>query len=63
MVLKPGVSRQITLSVDPRLLARFDGEANQWRIAEGTHQVALGKSARDLVPTGSANLEGRLFGG
>jgi len=52
----------VVLVVDPRLLARFDDKANQWRIAEGTYQVALGKSAADLVLTGSAELEGRLFG-
>lgn len=62
VVLKPGESKEVVLVVDPRLLARFDDKANQWRIAEGTYQVALGKSAADLVLTGSAELEGRLFG-
>jgi len=61
-VLKPGESKQVSLTVDPRLLARFEAKANQWRIAEGTYQIALGKSAGDLVLTGSAELEGRLFG-
>jgi beta-glucosidase len=60
--LQPGQSRQVTLSADPRLLARFDGQANQWRIIDGTHAVALGRSAGDLVLTDSANLTGRLFG-
>ena len=60
--LAPGESREVTLTADPRLLARFDGAANQWRITEGTHAVALGRSAGDLVLTGSANLTGRLFG-
>jgi beta-glucosidase len=52
----------ILKGADPRLLARFDGAANQWRITDGAHEVALGKSASDLVLTGSANLTGRLFG-
>jgi beta-glucosidase len=60
--LAPGESRQVTLTADPRLLARFDGATNQWRITDGSHEVALGKSARDLVLSGSANLRGRLFG-
>jgi beta-glucosidase len=60
--LAPGESRQVTLTADPRLLARFDGAANQWRITDGAHEVALGKSAGDLVLTGSTNLTGRLFG-
>ena len=60
--LRPGESRQVTLTADARLLARFDGKANQWRIAEGPHRVALGKSANDLALTGSAILAERHFG-
>jgi beta-glucosidase len=60
--LKPGESRQLTLTVDPRLVARFDGKANQWRITQGAHTIALGKSANDVVLTGTANLSGRYFG-
>ena len=52
----------MTISADPRLLARFDGTANQWRITDGVYAVALGKSAGDLVLTESANLSGRMFG-
>jgi beta-glucosidase len=59
--LAPGESRQVTLTADPRLLAPFDGATNQWRITDGSHEV-LGKSAGDLVLSGSANLRGRLFG-
>src|SRR5690606_8824731 len=60
--LAPGESRAVALTADPRLLARFDGAANQWRITDGMHEVALGRSATDLMLTGSANLTGRLFG-
>ncbi|MGH9869533.1 MAG: hypothetical protein ACREAA_15375 [Candidatus Polarisedimenticolia bacterium] len=47
---------------DPRLLARFDGSQGRWRIAGGTHRLALGKSADDPVLTAEAQLAGRLFG-
>jgi beta-glucosidase len=60
--LAPGESRQVTVTTDPRLLARFDGKANQWRITEDEHKVALGKSAGDLVLVGSTNLKAKLFG-
>ena len=60
--LAPGQSREVTLTADPRLLARFDGAANQWQITDGAHEVALGKSAGDLMLIGSANLTARLFG-
>src|SRR6516164_4063071 len=52
--LQPGTSRQVTITADRRLLARFDGPdgiTGNWRIAEGTYQVAVGKSAHDLVLT------------
>lgn len=32
--------------------------AGQWRITEGTHRIALGKAANDLVPTAEAQLMG-----
>jgi beta-glucosidase len=60
--LAPGESREVTLTAEPRLLARFDGKASQWRITEGVHRIALGGSADDLALVGSANLSGRLFG-
>jgi beta-glucosidase len=60
--LQPGESRTVTVTADPRLLARYDGDASQWRIADGTHRIALGKSAADLVLFAPAQLTGRLFG-
>lgn len=52
----------MTVTADPRLLARFDAAANQWRIADGIHRVALGRSAGDLVMTADARVTPRLFG-
>jgi len=60
--LSPGESRHVSLTADPRLLARFDSNANQWRISNGPHAVALGKSANDIMLVGSADLGGRFFG-
>jgi beta-glucosidase len=62
--LKPGESRTVTLTADPRLLARFDGPngLGRWRIAAGTYRIALGKSATDLVLRADAPLTARTFG-
>jgi beta-glucosidase len=60
--LRPGASRHVTLTADPRLLARFDAGRNQWRIPDGAHAVALGTSAANLVLTDSTHLTGRYFG-
>jgi beta-glucosidase len=58
--LEPGETRQVTITADPRLLARF--KAGKWRIAPGTHHVALGRSAADPVMSGEVELSGREFG-
>jgi beta-glucosidase len=60
--LKPGESKRISVTADPRLLARFDGAAKQWRIAPGAHRIVVGRSAVDVQAGGSAVLIGRLFG-
>jgi beta-glucosidase len=60
--LQPGESRSVTVTADPRLLARFDGDAGQWRITNGIYRIALGKAADDLLLTAEAQLTARLFG-
>jgi beta-glucosidase len=60
--LQPGESRRVMVTADPRLLARFDGDAGQWHITEGAHRFALGKAADDFVLTAEAPLTERRFG-
>jgi beta-glucosidase len=60
--LAPGASRTVTVSADPRLLARYDAGAGGWRIDGGTHRVALGRAADDLVLAAEVELSERRFG-
>jgi beta-glucosidase len=60
--LQPGESKRVTLVADPRLLARFDTQAGRWRITKGVYQIALGKSAGDLLLTAQTQLSAQLFG-
>ena len=60
--LDPGESKQVTVTADPRLLARFDSQARQWRITKGTYQVAVGAAADSLGLAGETVLRGALFG-
>ena len=60
--LEPGESRRVTVTADPRLLARFDTDAGQWRTSEGAHTIAVGRNAQDLVLDGKATLGERAFG-
>jgi beta-glucosidase len=62
--LAPGESRRVTLTADPRLLARFDGGVGRWRVARGAHRVAVGPSADvgGMALAADVVLEARLFG-
>lgn len=55
MDLEPGESRNVTITTDPRLLARFDGSKHRWRLDEGTYGVTLSRSATDPVAKGKAS--------
>jgi beta-glucosidase len=63
--LQPGESRHVTITADPRLLARFeglDGINGSWRIAEGTYRVAVGRSASVFLLTADTPMKARQFG-
>jgi beta-glucosidase len=57
--LAPGESRDVTVTADPRLLARYDGG---WHIAGGDYEIALGAAADDLRLTVTVRLAERRFG-
>lgn len=59
--LQPGESRQVTLTVDPRLLARYDNKSHKWVIAKGEYQLSLGSSSRNLTQNASVSLEAKSF--
>ena len=60
--LAPGESRQVTIATDPRLLARFDGDAAEWHVAGGTYEIALARAADDWVMTAGTTVADRRFG-
>ena len=45
--LAPGASREVTVTVDPRLLALYDSRSKTWRIAAGSYKVLLAHDAAD----------------
>ena len=57
--LAPGASQRVTLTVDPRLLAVWDGKAHGWSIAAGQYDIALGSSSRALSSTAQVTLAAR----
>jgi beta-glucosidase len=61
ILLQPSESRNITMTADPRLLARYDEDSGQWQIVTGTYHIGLGKAADNLVLTAETSLTGSLF--
>jgi beta-glucosidase len=56
VALKPGESRRITLTADPRLLADWSEAGGRWKRAAGRYEVFVGPNATDPVLTGAATL-------
>jgi beta-glucosidase len=61
VVLQPGETKQVTLTVDPRLLAHYDGKQHKWEIAKGSYELSLGSSSRDFTQKASVNIEAKSF--
>jgi beta-glucosidase len=59
--LAPGTSQELTLSIDPRLLANYEPERGAFRIAPGAYRVTLKSSARDIGETVSVTLAERVI--
>jgi beta-glucosidase len=47
--LPPGETHHVELTIDPRMLAIFDVDANKWHVVPGEYQFAVGSSSRDLA--------------
>ena len=61
LALRPGQSRVVDVTVDPRLLATWDGPSHRWRIAGGRYSVMLGASSRDIVQSVTVNVPARTL--
>ena len=60
--LEPGASQNVTIAIDPRLPADYDGKASHWHIVAGTYRVALSKDAATEVQAKNVSLAERSFG-
>lgn len=61
--LQPGESQLLSMTVDPRLLANFDTNKQQWRIEAGSYSVSLACAADAPVETSQIMLlAARHFG-
>lgn len=59
--LAPGETRRITLTAEPRVLARYDTSAPGWRILPGPYQVRVARDALDEGIGGEARITPHLL--
>ena len=59
--LAPGASQELTLTVDPRLLANYEPARQAFRIAPGTYRVTLANSATDSGQSVTVTLAERVI--
>ncbi|WP_404476412.1 glycoside hydrolase family 3 C-terminal domain-containing protein [Novosphingobium sp. BL-52-GroH] len=54
--LSPGETRRVSMTVDPRVIARFDEARRKWQLDGGAYALAVGRFAGDAALRGSAML-------
>jgi beta-glucosidase len=59
--LKPGETRRVMLTAEPRVVADYDTRLPGWRIAGGTYRVAVARDATDRTLVRTVNLTGRTM--
>ncbi len=59
--LRPGESRHVSMTADPRLLARFD-PSGRWHIAGGRYRIAVGANADSPALVAETDLTPHFFG-
>ncbi len=59
VTLKPGETRRITLTAEPRIVADYDTAQPGWHVAAGTYRVTISRDAGQPVLTGAADLQER----
>uniref|UniRef100_B0T3V1 Beta-glucosidase n=1 Tax=Caulobacter sp. (strain K31) TaxID=366602 RepID=B0T3V1_CAUSK len=57
--LKPGETRRVSITADPRLLGGFDVASKRWSLKAGDYQVAVGASSANLMLNGVAKIRAR----
>ena len=59
--LKPGETKSVSITADPRLLADYDVQARGWRIAPGAYAVEVAKAADAPQLSSKVSLSGRTI--
>ncbi len=53
VLLQPGETKQVSVTIDPRLIARYDTARPGWSVAAGAVPITVGRQAGDAVLSGT----------
>ncbi len=56
VLVKPGETKTVTLTLGPRAFAYYAPDARAWRVASGRYEVLVGASSRDIRLTSSVDV-------
>ena len=56
VLLQPGETKTVTLSLGPRAFAYYAPDAKAWRVAKGRYELLVGASSRDIRVTSSVEV-------
>jgi len=56
VMLAPGESQTVTVSIDPRVLQTFDEGNNSWKLAPGEYEVVAGASSDNTPLSGNLTI-------
>jgi beta-glucosidase len=59
--LKPGQSKRLELSIDPRLFATYEAAGNNWHTSAGIYRLMLGEASDDLTQSVELTLAGNVW--
>lgn len=57
VMLRPGETRRVTLTAEPRVIADYDTRLPGWRVRGGSYRVALARDATDRTMVSTATLD------
>ena len=59
--LKPGQSKHLELSIDPRLFATYEAAGNNWRTSAGVYRLTLSEASDDLAQSVELTFAGDVW--
>lgn len=57
VALQPGEEKEVALTLDMRAFAFYDVESHAWRAADGTFEILVGASSRDIRLSGAVTFQ------